>query len=55
LHLEGKSKNADYGKEFSEKRLWIIPTKRWDETLSYVDGYGLKAIIEKAYPAVCQP
>ncbi len=31
-----------------------LPTKG-DDTLSDVDGYGLKTIIKKAYPAVCQP
>jgi hypothetical protein len=33
----------------------LPPTKREDDTVSDVDGYGLKAIIKKAYPAVYQP
>ena len=42
-------------RKIQKNGLFVPPSKREDEIVSDVDGYGLKAIIEKTYSAVCQP
>jgi hypothetical protein len=44
-----------FRKKALKSGLFVTPTKREDDIVSDVNGYGLKAIIKKAYPAVCQP